>query len=252
MKKILFALLIFITTAVSAQNISLTDTNDIPIELSAEGGIEFNQNKSTVTASKNVTLTKADINLTSDTLTAFFNDNKKITKIIASGNVEITSAEETVMANTITYTLTNEKISVEGSPARLIYKDDEISAENGITFNRKTGIATAKSAAITQKPSNRTLSANVITAHFNNQNTPAALEKAEASGNVKIVNDDQIITGEKGMYNVSKNEARLIGNISIEQENTHIGGGEIIVNFDTGISKILPGKSKDVKAEIEK
>ena len=65
------------------------------------------------------------------------------------------------------------------------------------------------------------------------------LEKMEATGNVKITTEEEVLKGRKASYTSASNIARIIGNVSIARGENILLGEEAEVNLATNISRLF-------------
>lgn len=253
---LIYAFLTFLYSHNSfAQNITLSNAKDnIPIEITAQGSFEFNQKDKTININKKAKVIKGDLVLNADKITAYYVGDKVIKKLKAKGNVSILTPKEKIYGDTIIFYLLEEKVEVKGSPAKLLYSDTELTSGNGMVFYQKQNKAEAYKAKITEKSTGRNLKADKLTANFKKTGSASVLDNIKATGGIIIENEKEIIKGNSAIYDVSKSEAELTGNVSIEQGETKLTGGKIIVDFKTGVTKILPinSGSDKVNAVIKK
>jgi lipopolysaccharide export system protein LptA len=88
------------------------------------------------------------------------------------------------------------------------------------------------------------------------QNTQ--IKRAEAKGDVLIVQKDQSATGDNGVYDLKSNTMTLTGNVVVTQGTSVMRGERMVVNMATGVTKVdgtrqiellmVPGASKDGKS----
>lgn len=71
-----------------------------------------------------------------------------------------------------------------------------------------------------------------------NPNAPS-ISKIEVTGNVRIRTAAEIATGSKGVYDVSKGQVTLTGNVSLTKDKNIIRGGSLLIDLNNGYSKII-------------
>ena len=67
------------------------------------------------------------------------------------------------------------------------------------------------------------------------------IKRLEAKGNVKVTQKDQVATGEQGIFDMRANTVTLIGNVVISKGANEAKGGRLVVDLNTGVSRIEGG-----------
>lgn len=201
MNKYLCAFLILLLSpALAAEN--------VPLEITADKGLEWNQNAKTYTARGNAMAQQGEMSVKADTLVATYaganNSNSDIINLTADGHVVLVSGTDTATGDKATYDLTTGKAVLSGGRPK-----------------------------ITQQNKN-SLEADVITVWTVNN----VLDHAEATGNVVIANGVQTATGNKATYNTKTAIADLSGNVKITQDRNILEGDRAEINLVTKISKM--------------
>ena len=80
------------------------------------------------------------------------------------------------------------------------------------------------------------------------QNTQ--IKRAEAKGDVLIVQKDQTATGENGVYDMKSNTMTLTGNVVVTQGTSVMRGDRMVVNMTTGITTV-DNTGKGGRGQIE-
>jgi lipopolysaccharide export system protein LptA len=64
------------------------------------------------------------------------------------------------------------------------------------------------------------------------------IKRMEAKGNVIITQKDQTASGETGLFDVKANTVTLIGNVVVTQGQNVLNGERMVVNLDTGVTRV--------------
>lgn len=78
------------------------------------------------------------------------------------------------------------------------------------------------------------------------------LERADAYGNVVLTTSDEVVTGDRGDYNMETGIATVSGSVKMTRDGNELDGGYAYVDLNTGISKLfggVPGGSGDNQAK---
>ena len=226
-----------------AQGVSLNnkgkDGRPVPVELIADGGLEWDRNKMTMTARKKATVTRDDMTLAADLLTAYYREKGKdidVYKITAKGHVLITSPKQTIYAETADFFLPESLVVLRGSPVTLVAGDEKMTSKV-LKYWRDGNFAEASDHVVAVK-GDRRLQADTVKAFFAEKNSKMDIDRFEASDNVVITNDKENVSGDFGVYYVQKETATLHGNVKIAQGENYITGEVVDVNMVTGVSRL--------------
>ena len=77
------------------------------------------------------------------------------------------------------------------------------------------------------------------------------ISKLEARGGVVVTQKDQIATGENGVYDIRARVVTLTGNVVVSQGGNVMRGDKMVVDLNSGVSRIESGKSRPVEMLIE-
>lgn len=126
-----------------------------------------------------------------------------------------------------------------------VSKPIEILADS-MEWNKQLGqaIATGNATAIQDQT---TLKANKIIAILNQDNSQQITE-LHASGNVILLKDKQVATGDKATYYIKKDKIIIVGNVKLKRDDNIIKGEKLTIDFLTGLSKMeSPNSNQKVK-----
>ncbi|MEO0035131.1 MAG: hypothetical protein RLZZ501_1154 [Pseudomonadota bacterium] len=270
----LAALVLAAPLPVPAQGFSMAQGGAQQLQVFADQGIEWHAEELRVIASGNAKAVRGTMTLDADTLTAYYRhgaNGDEIWRIDADGSVvTIRSPTDTATGTKAIYDLDQAVLVLKGGPARLVTPTDSFQASEQIEYWEGNKVAVLRGDAVATR-GDRTLRADVITAHFRDKGTgtagarpagaapPAAaaagaarkasgagedsldLERADAYGHVVLTTAKEVITGDRGDYVAATGIATLSGAVKMTREGgNQLEGGWAYVNMKTGISKLFP------------
>jgi lipopolysaccharide export system protein LptA len=68
------------------------------------------------------------------------------------------------------------------------------------------------------------------------------IKKLEVKGGVKVCQNDQIVTGDEGTFDMQANTVTLVGHVILTKEENVLKGDRLVVDLTTGAAKIDGGK----------
>jgi lipopolysaccharide export system protein LptA len=77
------------------------------------------------------------------------------------------------------------------------------------------------------------------------------ISKLEARGGVVVTQKDQTATGENGIYDMRTKIVTLTGNVVVSQGGNVMRGDKMVVDLNSGVSRIESGKSRPVEMLID-
>ncbi|MCZ6885297.1 MAG: hypothetical protein O7E53_02905 [Alphaproteobacteria bacterium] len=252
-----------------AQGLGLGGPSGKPIEVTANEGIEWHQKQKRYIARGKAKAIQGNTTVHGNTLIAYYDDSKEkgseIYRIDAIGDVKIVSPTETAYGDKGVYDVRNGVLVLTGRNLKLVTKNEIVTARDSLEYYEKKSMAVARGNAKMRlrnpaKGGERTIRADVLTTRFNPPGTKAGkgkskgkrktksggeqkrMERMDAFGNVVITRPGEIALGERGVYLPNKEIAELWGNVRITRGKNQLNGERAIVNFKTGISRLIAGK----------
>lgn len=73
------------------------------------------------------------------------------------------------------------------------------------------------------------------------------IKRAEAKGDVLVTQKEQTARGDNGIFDVKSNTVTLTGNVVVTQGANVLRGDRMVVNLDTGVSRVESNKSQRVE-----
>lgn len=229
-----------------AQDINLASgSTNQPLEIYADNGIEWQQNKQLIIAQGNAIAKRAGVTVNSDELRAYYDEEganetgaSNIHRLEALGKVNISSATEKVVGDKAVYDLKRAIMVVTGERPTLYTPQDTISANSTLEYweNKGQAVARGKASAVRE---NRRIDSDIIVGLFRkNKQGQSEIYRVNAFGNVIIRTPQEHITADKGVYNVISGVATLTGSVKIKRGNNLLNGCSATVNLKTNVSRL--------------
>ena len=234
-----------------AQGLGLPgQTSELPIEINADNGIEWQQEAQAYIARGNAKAKQGDVTVHADQLTAYYEKgpegNTQIWRIDADGRVRITTPQQTAYGTKGVYQVTKGVFVLTGSP-RLVTQTDEITAKRSIEFFEARSLAVARGEAVAIRDDKR-LRADVLTANFvKGKDGKTEVDRVDAYDNVLISTPEEIVRGKRGVYYTKTGIIVLRGSVKITRGTDQLNGDAAEVNLNTGVSRLLSGGAGQVK-----
>ncbi|HIC59053.1 MAG TPA: hypothetical protein EYO71_03115 [Rhodospirillales bacterium] len=259
-RKLLFQLVVLvifyfqISAAAVAGGLDLASgSKDMPIEITADNGIEWEKNKEILIASGNAKASRGGITVLAEVLRAYY--RKKTTggtdlyRLDAAGGVKIFSDTESMEGQTAVLDFEQAILKVDGK--KVIYKagPDTITANQQMEYWERQKMAVARGNAVAIHKG-KTLRADVLKALLRKNKTGRSeVYIIEAFNNVLIVSDKDRLRSDSAIYKLDSGIVTLKGNVSIIRENSILNGDLAEINLKTGISKLLTVDSVESRKE---
>ena len=249
-RKLLFQLVVLvifyfqISAAAVAGGLDLASgSKDMPIEITADNGIEWEKNKEILIASGNAKASRGGITVLAEVLRAYY--RKKTTggtdlyRLDAAGGVKIFSNTESMEGQTAVLDFEQAILKVDGK--KVIYKagPDTITANQQMEYWERQKMAVARGNAVAIHKG-KTLRADVLKALLRKNKTGRSeVYIIEAFNNVLIVSDKDRLRSDSAIYKLDSGIVTLKKNVSIVREDSILNGDLAEINLKTGISKLL-------------
>ena len=249
-RKLLFQLVVLvifyfqISAAAVAGGLDLASgSKDMPIEITADNGIEWEKNKEILIASGNAKASRGGITVLAEVLRAYY--RKKTTggtdlvRLDAAGGVKIFSDTESMEGQTAVLDFEQAILKVDGK--KVIYKagPDTITANQQMEYWERQKMAVARGNAVAIHKG-KTLRADVLKALLRKNKTGRSeVYIIEAFNNVLIVSDKDRLRSDSAIYKLDSGIVTLKKNVSIVREDSILNGDLAEINLKTGISKLL-------------
>jgi lipopolysaccharide export system protein LptA len=270
----------------AAQSLGIGAQSDKPIQVYADEGIEWDQNTRQYIARGNAKAIQGTTTVYGDTLIAYYEEisggNTEIYRLDAIGRVRIVSPTETAYGDKGVYDVRKGVLVLTGKALRFVTEEEVITARDSLEYYEEKSLAVARGDAVSRPaPSkrataktNRTVRADVLTAHFRENEATGSeaktakkktakkkaaaaggsgnsVDRMDAYGNVVVTRPGEVAFGDRGVYLPDTEMVHLWGKVRITREDNQINGNYAEVNFRSGISRILASPSDPVRALIE-
>ncbi len=219
----------------------LTGGEELPVDVSADNGIEWRQDEQVFLASGNAVAVRGDVRVESDTLRAHYRQEKgggtQVWRMDAEGHVTITATGQKAVGALGVYDIDNSVFVLSGADVRYTSGDTLIRADRQIEFWQRRQIAVARGNARTVR-NDQTLAADVMTAHFRTVAGKTEMYRVEAFDNVRIVTPAETVSSERAVYDVVTGMAVLTGGVKLTRGQTQLSGCRAEVNVNAGSSRL--------------
>ena len=244
--------LLLAITPLAAQGLGgLTDSEE-PLEVTAKDGIEWYREEKLYIARGDARAVSGTTEVFADLLKAHYREGadggNEIHLIEAIGAVRIETPNEVVSGDEAQYILDQEVIVLRGRDLKFASRNgsDTITARDSLEYWRDREIAVARGDAQAVHE-DKQINADILVAHFEaTEGNKQDVNQVDAEGNVTIRTPTDFVVGNKGIYYVKEELARLQGDVKITRDNNQLNGEYAEVNLATGISKLLgsvPGEA---------
>lgn len=259
--------------AARAQSLGLGDAGDqTPVEVLADNGIEWMRDGKRFVARGNASAKRGDTTVFADSLTAHYRESdggkNELWRLDADGHTRIASPTETATGDNAVYDIDSGVMVLTGKPGvKLVTPDTTITAKTSLEYWNLKRMAVARGDAVVVRDQRR-LQADTLTAYFGDAATkkPAAkpaksgsgnrggnLETVDAFGNVVITTKTEVVTGDRGRYNLKTGIATILDNVTLTRGQDSLKGQYAVVDMNTGVSTLYaraPGAKTDKPAQV--
>jgi lipopolysaccharide export system protein LptA len=217
--------------------------SDLPIEIFADNGIEWQQENLTFLARGNARAVRGPVTVLASELQAYYREkpdgSTEIWRLDANGKVRIKTQGQMAYGDNAVYQVEKGILVLLGKKVRLVAGKDVISANKQLEYweNKMMAVARGDAYAVRQEKS---LRADVLASYFRPDNKGNnRIYRIDAFDNVKIVTQKNTATASRGVYNVESGIATLTGSVKLMRGKNILTGCSAKVNLGTGVSKIF-------------
>jgi lipopolysaccharide export system protein LptA len=226
-----------------AQSLNFGAGGDTPVEIFADNGIEWQQDRLVFVARGNARAVRGPVTVFADELRAYYrelpNGSTDIWRLDAIGKARIKSPDGTAYGDRAVYNVDDGILVITGkNPVKLVTPTDLITAERQLEYWEKRQMAVARGNAMAKREGKR-LYGDVLAAYFKRtRNGENKLHRVEAFDNVKVITPMDTALSRRGVYNVASGIATLTGNVKILRAGNTLNGCSAEVNLNTGVSRL--------------
>jgi len=240
----------------NAQSLSLGGVKgDVPIEVYAEDGIEWQQDGSIFVARGNARAVRGEVEVLSDELKAHYREGaggqSEVWRLDALGNVRIISNSETAYGSRAIYNADKKVLVIDGEKPRLVSGKDTLSASQQLEYWELKSFAVARGDAVAVRD-NKRVHADVLVAHLKpDAKGQTRVYRVDAYDNVRIRTGRETATGDRGVYNGNSGVATLTGKVKLVRDDNELRGCRAEVNLNTGISKLFACANQSSSGRVQ-
>ena len=258
--------------AARAQSLGLGDAGDqTPVEVLADNGIEWMRDGKRFVARGNASAKRGDTTVFADSLTAHYRESdggkNELWRLDADGHTRIASPTETATGDNAIYDIDSGVMVLTGKPGvKLVTPDTTITAKTSLEYWNLKRMAVARGDALVVRDQRR-LQADTLTAYFADGATKKAaakptksgktqggdLETVDAFGHVVITTKTEVVTGDRGRYNLKTGIATILDNVTLTRGQDSLKGQYAVVDMNSGVSTLYaraPGAKGDKPAQV--
>jgi lipopolysaccharide export system protein LptA len=245
--------------AAQGLNLGAGSTDNRPIDITADSGLEWQQQAQVYIARGNAVATRGTSEVHADTLTAHYRPSKSKTadggnevyRLDADGHVILKGPTQTVIGDQAVYDLDQQIAVVTGKALKLTTPTDVVTARDSLEWYDETQIAVARGGAVASR-ADKHIRADVLTAHMTKEkpnpagDKPGAINPAEIKSTAtpakpqsgpKQASPSGPLGTDSENSRISRVDAQ--GNV-VAWNSTDIGRGDYgVYNADTGIVTLL-------------
>ena len=214
------------------------ETRQLPIEVTADQGIEWNQVERLYVARGNAVATRGDVRISGDTIAAAYQergqDDSEIYQVEVTGAVVVSAPGKTLYGDRAVYDLRQAVVVLQGEDLRAELGEETVTARDSLEYWEERLTAVARGEAVA-RARDRTIRADVLTALFERQGDGSLRAvRMNTHGNTRITTADEVVTGRDGIYDVVKETITLEGGVKITRETMQLNGGRAEVDSGPG------------------
>jgi lipopolysaccharide export system protein LptA len=229
----------------AAQQAGKLGSNEGPIEILADQGIEWRRSEKLYIARGNASARRGDFTVFADVLTAYYRERRdgssEIYRIDAVGKVRMQSG---------VYDADRGLLLLRGDDLRFITQQEVIRARDTLEYWETEEVAVARGDASAVRE-DREIMADVLTAYFTpNVNQELEMSTLKADGDVRVKTPQEFAQGDSGVYYIEHELVTLTNNVKLTRGENQMNGEYAEVNLETGISRMLgapPGQTGDTR-----
>jgi lipopolysaccharide export system protein LptA len=244
-----FPALLSSASIADAQTLDLASTNDAPIEVQADNGIEWQQDNEVLIARGNARAIRAGVTVFADVLRAYYHKDatsggSNLKRLDGAGKVRILSQSETIEGDGAVYDMAQAILVVSGKKVTYRSGDDVITADQQMEYYENAQKAVARVNA-TALHDGKKIQAQTLEAYFHKTvDNKSEVYEVRAFDDVVIITETDVARADRAIYNVKTQLATLVGNVRITRGETQLDGDQAEVNMRTGISRLLTNNSR--------
>jgi len=158
----------------------------------------------------------------------------------ADGTVSIAGETQTAYGDHADYNIDDAVVVLTGKALKFLTPTDVVTARDSLEYWERRQQAVARGNAVAVRGDKR-IQADVLVADFaRNADHQMAMQHAHAFDHVILTTPREVVTGDRGDYNVETGIVTVTGSVKITREDNQLDGGYAVVNLNTGVSRLFP------------
>ena len=210
------------------------------LEISASKDLIWDQTKGLYQATGEAQATRGAQAIAADILIAYYDTkagDQNVTRIIATTNVSFSDTDISGTGANLDYDVARNIYELTGPNARITSKDGKATAQSLLRFERNEGLIIAKDKGEIVLADGRILQGDMIEITLTSSEDIALVS---ATGNVFMRQQDgKQAAADKGVYDAQTGTAILTGDVKIIDGDSVLNGQKAEIDFNKGISKLL-------------
>lgn len=214
-----------------------------PLEVTAQQSLEYHQDEHVYVARGAAKVTRGDVTIMADELRAYerikADKKKEVYKFVAKGNVHITANGQHIYGDDAVYDTDKRLAALTGHDLRFVGQNATVTAKDALEYwpDKQQAIARGQATAVRD---DRRVTADRLIAQFRSTAKGGLeLEQLMAEDQVVITTKTDVARGERAIYDLVQNKARLSGQVRITRGASQLAGESADIDFATGISRVL-------------
>ena len=237
---------IWLTALLALAGAATAYAAEVPIEITADGGLEWRRAEKVLVASGGVVLTRGAMKLEAESVSAWYREGKdgkdqEVYRIDAAGKVRLASDGAKGFGDSAAYDMDQGVFVLSGGKPRFEAERLTVTASQNLEYWEAKQLAVARGDAVAEN-GDRKIRADVISAYVESTDGgKTELGRVEAIGGVKITTPDDSASGNEAVYDARSGLATLCGNVEIRRGPSVLKGKCAEVNLNTGVSRLIGG-----------
>ena len=215
------------------------------LEISAAKELLWDQTAGVYEAIGDAKAIRGSQSISADTLAAYYDanaDGQDIERITAIKNVRFTDESMSGQGGRLDYNIKSEAYELAGPDARVISPDGTISANDLITYDRTKGLIIAKGNGFISLADGRVLQGDLLEITLS---STEEIRNVIATGNVYAKQENgREARAQSGTYDAQTGKALLAGDVKIIDGDSVLNGQRAEIDFNNGISRLLAQEGK--------
>lgn len=244
---VLTMLFVFAAAPYAPLHAQLSPNTDAPIQIEADETIEWLRDQKQYIARGNAVAVQKDYTVKADELIADYtqNDAGKTTvwQFTAKGSVEMTTGDYQAFGEKAVYHVENQHTTLTGGDLKIISGNNTLTAQDKIEYFGTDNKVIARGrprAEYAQGTDKKVIEADIMHGYFTkNAQGNLQLSRVDASGNVVIVTQAEVLKGDKATYRLAQEQAELSGNVKITRGSNQLNGDRAVLDMVKGTSTLM-------------